>query len=384
MLKILHTSDWHIGQTLRNYEREDEHRYFLGQLKEILQREQPHALVISGDVFHNSLPVIGAQSLLVESLRDLHRASPQMLIVVIAGNHDSGSRLEIHRELWEDNNVHIIGKSDIKRSVITLPDGLGAIVAVPYMHRVQFSDPDTNLKPSERLRKYIEELITEAKNATDGPIVLAAHLALSTGKSTDIIGGVESIPFASLPEGYDYLALGHIHLPHALSPHAAYSGSPFPMTFDEDYPHYVNIVEISERGATPVIRQEEIAPLRKAVTINVTSPEEAYAELSTLPDDCEDYLRVVVNTDSLLPADIDDRARQALKGKSYRFCGCVRRVVTPLTHTTSETPEMELDDFIKLDPMDIARQYFTDRGVSDSAILLEKLAEVIEKLKIKN
>lgn len=376
-MKIIHTSDWHLGQTLRSYDREDEHRHFLSQLQEILRREQPQALVVSGDVFHTSLPGIGAQSLLVEALRNLHRACPSTAIILIAGNHDSGSRLEIHRDLWLEHNIHFVGRFDARTSVVRLPEGV--IVAVPYSGRAIFVDKESDLTPEQAQKAAIEEIIL-AETQSGHPLIIAAHAALTSGKSNDIIGGLESKALSSMPEGYDYLAMGHIHMPHLLSPRAAYCGSPIPLTFDEEYRHYVNIVEITTHGAQPQIRKEEIRPLREVITLKANDSEQAMSLLQEHPLESEAYLRVVIDTPELLPADIDDRARMALKGHKCRFCGCYRLPRFNVSSSEAEGDELEIEDFLQIAPIDIARRYFEDENIPDAPQLLELLTQVIDKL----
>lgn len=381
-MKILHTSDWHLGQTLRNYDREDEHRHFLRRLADITAAERPDLLAVCGDIFHSALPTIGAQALLVEALRALHKASPQTLIIIISGNHDSGARLEIYRDLWLDHNVHIIGRIRPGHSVISLPGGKGTVIAIPFQSRMQFvgsADSEGNEQDAEDEGNLMAEMLRKA-SAAEGPVVVMAHMALGTGKKSDTIGGLDLVPVGSMPGGYDFLALGHIHMPHTLTPRAAYCGSPFPMTFDEDYPHYVNIVEIPHAGATPEIRHVEINPLRRVVTVESDSPEGALKALAELPGGSEDYVRVIIETDTLLPADIDDRCRTALKGTAYRFCGCSRRTTEAISLSDKDAPRLEIEDFIRISPMDVARRYFEDENIPEAEALLGLLSPLIAEV----
>lgn len=412
-MKILHTSDWHIGQTLRNYDREDEQRHFFRILADILRREKPDALVVAGDVFHTSLPTIGAQELLVEALGQLHEASPETVTVIIAGNHDSGSRLEIHRGLWRSLGIHIVGRPDAERCVVELPKGKGTVVAVPFMSRVQFTSGEDGQTPMERQRAFIAGLLDKA-SGLPGPVAMCAHMALTgkgetgsddtdsynaedsevqegktdkegfdaaNGGQTDTVGGLELRSVGSVPEGYDYLALGHIHFPHSLSSRAAYSGSPIPMNFDEGHKHYVNIVEIATRGAEPQVRRIEIEPLRGVLTVEAGSPEEAIEKLSELSENCSDYVRAVIDAPGLLPADIDDRGRLALEGKKCRFCGCFVKPRAYAGTRDEEEAEMEIDDFLRVDPIEIARRYFADENEPEAEKLLGLLEGVVDKLK---
>ena len=116
-MKVIHTSDWHIGQTLYQYSRDEEHKYFFNQLKNIVLEEKPDALIVSGDIFHASTPSVMAQRLYYHALVELSRLYDDLQIIVTAGNHDSPSRLEAPRELWEAFNVTVIGNLDFYKEV---------------------------------------------------------------------------------------------------------------------------------------------------------------------------------------------------------------------------------------------------------------------------
>ena len=108
-MKILHTSDWHLGHALYNYDRSEEQICFLNQLTGIVQEEQPDVMVVSGDIYHYSTPSAATQKMYTDGLLRIHQACPSMTIVVTAGNHDSSSKLEIDSNLWDHFRVKVIG-----------------------------------------------------------------------------------------------------------------------------------------------------------------------------------------------------------------------------------------------------------------------------------
>ena len=108
-MKLIHTSDWHLGHTLYNYDRTEEQQAFLQQLAEIVEREQPDALLVSGDIYHYSSPSASVQKMYTEAMLEIHQRCPSMTIVVTAGNHDSSSKLEITQSLWESFGLHVVG-----------------------------------------------------------------------------------------------------------------------------------------------------------------------------------------------------------------------------------------------------------------------------------
>ena len=108
-MKIIHTGDWHLGHRLYNYDRTDEENNFFRQLTATVQREQPDALVVCGDIFHVGTPGNDVAKRFTERLLDVVAACPDMETVVIAGNHDSYSRLVIDKALWKHCRVHVFG-----------------------------------------------------------------------------------------------------------------------------------------------------------------------------------------------------------------------------------------------------------------------------------
>ena len=108
-MKIIHTSDWHIGQIFYEYDRDGEHLAFLERLREIIVSEKPDALLISGDIFDSAMPSAQSQRLYTDAILRLKSACPDMTVVVTAGNHDSGTRLETVRNLWDKSGVKVIG-----------------------------------------------------------------------------------------------------------------------------------------------------------------------------------------------------------------------------------------------------------------------------------
>lgn len=374
-MKIIHTSDWHIGQSFYRYDRADEHAHFFEQLCKIMAEERPDALVVSGDVFHTPAPAAAAQSLYQSGVLDLHDASPETLIIITAGNHDSGPRLEAYRDLWQRQNVRIIGGCrrdadgtfDPKQFIVRIP-GRGVVVAVPFIHASNF--PAVSASPEDircgeglhwRQRAFFDRVLAEA--GTELPVVMMAHLAVSgcdtRGHEGGIVGNMETEDISSLGEGYDYLALGHIHGNQAVSDRAHYSGSVLPVSFSEDYDHYVNVVDIPYHGSLPDVRRITLSTLRDAVTVPKAGAPlaEALAAFAEYDADSTDYVRILVDQEEPLAADAEGRARELAAGKQCRFCEIIRksRVVARDSGTVEIT---SVDDFTRLEPMDIARMSF--------------------------
>lgn len=363
-MKILHTSDWHLGQSLYNHDRTEEQAYMLGQITRIVREEQPDALLVSGDIFDTGQPSAAVQRMFTDSLVSIHEACPAMTIVCTAGNHDSPSRHEIFRQPWLSLNVHSIGQLDKacpERHIIRLP-GLGYIIAVPYCY-------ERNMP--EGFFQRLLDLVAEENN-DHLPVVMMAH---TTMENSDLrghkaggqvaIGGIETTTISQVGHGYDYLALGHIH--HAqwvkgTDKRARYSGSPLQTSFDEDYDHSVSLVNIPRHGSEASLRTISIPPIRPLVTLPANGYaewEEAREMLADFPDDHPAYIRLNITSGSILPPNAFDEAKMLTQDKECRFCIINREHVdtSDIAATTLSISELK-----QMSPLDIARQYAEQRG----------------------
>lgn len=390
-MKILHTADWHLGQSLYGYDRLDEQRHFLRQLRDVVADERPDAMVVAGDVYDISMPSAAAQRAFADGLLAIHEAAPQMTVVVVAGNHDSASRLEIYRNLWQSHNVHII--SSVRRcadasadygSHIVAVEGKGLIAAVPYCYPHNFPPAE-----GDRQAAFFSGLErTVAEQNVDGlPTVLVAHLAVRgcdlTGHrrmQDDQLGTVDYVDLATLGSGYDYVALGHIHHPQTLrgsDGHAAYSGSPLAVGFDERYAHSVAIVSI-ERGKPVDARRVEIADPRPLLTVprEPVAFDDAIAAASALPAEERAYVRLNVALDKPLPSDYNERASAAMQGKECRYCTINitdRRTASPRDAMPDVTPEQ----LRQMTVTEVAERFFAAKGF-DEAVASEYLAMIAD------
>ncbi len=258
MPKIIHSSDWHLGARLHDQSRHQDHAHFLAWLRSTLAAQRPDALVIAGDIFDSSLPGAAAQQQYYDFLGDLAEDQSCGSVVIVAGNHDSPSLLSAPSALLRRLQVHVIGAgpafdADKSPLILRLPsrDEIGLIIgAIPFLRERDLrqsqagessEEIDRNIRAG--LRRYFTEVFNLAQAARQGtePIILTAHLSLGKpeldadgSERKTYIGKLESAPMSLVPDGVDYLALGHIHKPQAVGQaHFCYSGSPLPMSFAE-------------------------------------------------------------------------------------------------------------------------------------------------------
>ncbi|MCM1348351.1 MAG: exonuclease SbcCD subunit D [Firmicutes bacterium] len=382
-MKILHTSDWHLGHTISGYDRSDEQADMLRQISDLAKMHKPDVLLISGDVYHTGQPSAAVQTLLTETLSRLRRECPEMTIVSIAGNHDSASKHDIFRTPWRSLGVYTFGCIDRDNPgthIVEIADK-GFVVALPYTHPRNMPDDFMG-----KLQKAIED-----RNTNNLPVVLMAHTTVSgcdfTGHDdgTEItVGGIDGMALKELGEGYDYVALGHIHAPQTLkgsANRARYSGSPLAVSFAEEYAHTVTIVNITERGTLPIISTEEITPLRSLVTL----PSNGYADwenacrlLKEFPDRQEAYLRLNISASSHIPADAALQATMLCKDKSARFC----RLNIERNSSNGKGCErtMTVDELKETSPLELAHRYASDMGIVFTDEMEQMLNSVINMI----
>lgn len=383
-MKIIHTSDWHLGQNLYGYDRTQEQSLALQQIEDLVRQETPDALVVSGDIYDTAQPSSAVQTLFTGAVMRMHLASPRTAIIITAGNHDSGSKHEISRVLWETQNVHMIGtinKEDTLEQIIELP-GTGFIIAVPYSSERHI--------PEGFWQGLLDEV--ESRNEAGLPVVLSAHLTVSGcdfqghENARDFsVGGIDALELEDLGTGYDYVALGHIHRAQTIEGSGGrvrYSGTPVPVSFDENYAHTVSVVEIVSHGAVPVIREVPIAnpcPLVTLPSDHFAPWDEVRGLLLEYPKDKPSYVRLNVEVEDTLPPDAIAEAKKILLEGEGRYCLVnARRKKTEAAEKTS----LSVTEFRAMEPVAVARLYAQESGrVFDEdleALFREVVSEVRE------
>ena len=382
-MKILHTSDWHLGHTLYNYDRTEEQMAMLLQMVNIVREEKPDVFLLCGDVYHTPQPSASIQTMFTNALVEIHDANPDMTIVITAGNHDSGTKHDIFRTPWKALKVYTIGSIDANNKedlIIEIP-GQGYVIAVPYVNERNMPDG---------FFQSLLDIVAE-RNKANLPIVMTAHTTVSgcdfTGHenaSEYVVGGIDSHSLEDMGTGYDYLALGHIH--HAQyvrggNHRVRYSGTPIPVSFDENYPHTVSIVELNKHGDEPVVKEIEIQTHRPLVTLpkaGVATGEDAKDLLEGFPNDIEAYIRLNVEVDNFLPVEANAEALLLTEGKKCRFC-----VINThrLKKDRREAKVMSVQEFKTEKPIDIAERYAEDIGVEFDDDMKELFNETLALLK---
>ena len=254
-MRLIHTSDWHLGQSFFNKTRKDEHAQFLDWLLHQVTEQQVDAILVAGDVFDSNTPPSYAREMYHQFVVQLHELGCGLII--LGGNHDSVSMLNESKPILACLNVQVIAKATEVHSDHTIPvydrqGQVGAIVcAIPFIRprdvlhsQSGASGLDRSKALSDGISNYYHTLFQQAhewreKEGWSVPIIMTGHLtALGVSQSDSVrdiyIGTLEGFAADGFPPA-DYIALGHIHRPQlvAKSEHIRYSGSPIPLSFDE-------------------------------------------------------------------------------------------------------------------------------------------------------
>jgi DNA repair protein SbcD/Mre11 len=310
-MRVLHTSDWHLGHTLGGeVSRDAEHRAFLDWLVATCVQEAADALLITGDIFDSATPPASAERMWFDFLARVRRACPAMDLVAIAGNHDSPSRLAAPAAVLRELSVHVIGSLprtadgalDTDRLLIPIAGGRGLVAAVPFLRPIDIP-PEPVEDP---LAVVYGEALAAARRArgADQALIVTGHLyaagcdAQFLSERRVSIGGQESASLRMFPRDISYVALGHIHRPQrVLRETIRYAGAPLALYLDEAaYAHQVVCVdfagaEVAEIRALRIPRTVEIlripargaAPLDDVLEALRALPEAASAALETRP-----------------------------------------------------------------------------------------------------
>lgn len=289
IMKILHTSDWHLGQTLHFQSRDEEHSLFLDWLYTIIVKENIECLIHSGDVFDVGNPSNSSRELYFTFLSKL-QSTHCTTTIIIAGNHDSPMMLQHSASLLANLQIFVITTAQNLQEPIEIKNSLGEVKAIcypiPYLRDQDLmlykQDEDID-ETKKRLRNAIESYYiqafttTQQNNIQNVPIILTGHLVAHKGELTESQSerpihrqNFGELHTANLPSGISYVALGHLHKPQQINGGVLtrYAGSPIPLSFQEvSYKHSVTIVEIN--GNTLQTEQIPIPRFRLLLRISI-------------------------------------------------------------------------------------------------------------------
>ena len=402
-MKVLHTSDWHLGQELMDHPRSSQQEAFLSQLLDIVVEHKPDALIVSGDIYQMANPSAEAKEMFLHAMLSIHHALPKMTIVITSGNHDSASQIAVHSPLWKEFNVHVMG--GLKRladgsanyAAHILPVGadplhpIRYIAAVPYVAASNYPTvPGEQLDANQRMERYYQGLAAAVaeRNEAEMPTVLMGHLtvcnALAHNVADDVIGNIEGVDASVLDTGFDYVALGHIHKPSTWADgRMRYCGSPLACSFDEaEYPHSVSMVTLNGHER-PVIEEIPVTDTTPLITYPAEPAEfdDAIEALSQLTDDpC--MMRLNILTEAFAPANGEMRVAERLKelGKTNcQFCR-FKLNIKDKEAANDHVASLTADELASMEPIDLIKRYFEVKQTTFTPDMQEMIQEAINQV----
>jgi exonuclease SbcD len=337
-MRILHTSDWHLGRRLESFSRDEEHERFLDWLLKVVDEHDVDALLVAGDVYQNDVPPASAETLYFRFLSEFSKRFPERGIVLIAGNHDSGARLQAPAPVLETLNVHVQGTyngldDDALYRVLYHRDGTpGAVVAaIPYISdrrlfqvAVDTSADDYRERRNSEFRTLYRDAAHRARELhPDLPVVVMGHLATGEAKESDYetglhrIGTLGALP-KDLTDDADYAALGHIHRCFPVGKAGYYSGSPIPLRLNELSTRYVLVVDV-HAGAPAQVKRVEVPTFRRVLRLKPAPLDGILEQVKQLVATPEDELETWVACEIITPvplAGAHDRIADALPSRT--------------------------------------------------------------------
>lgn len=385
MIRILHTADWHLGQTFFGYDRSEEHELFLNWLAEEMKQKEIDALIIAGDVFDVSNPSAASQSIYYRFICRVTAENPQLQIVIVAGNHDSAARLEAPLPLLQAMRTEVRGvvrkleggEIDYDHLTVELKNRNGEVellcMAVPFLRQGDYPAVQTESNPyTEGVRELYTQLLKRLwkRRKANQAIVAIGHLQATGSEIAEkdysertVIGGLECVSPDTFSEQIAYTALGHIHKSQRVSgrEYIRYAGSPIPMSFAEKhYHHGVVMVTFDEGSVVEMQRLEcpKLVPLVSVPDREPALPEVVLEALKALPevDGVVPYLEVKVLLEEPEPM-LRQEVEEALKDKNYRLA----RIVSTY-HSEAQSVEKESEEWKRglqeMSPLQIAQSAF--------------------------
>ena len=339
-MKILHTSDWHLGQNFFTKSRKEEHQGFIDWLLQQVASEQVDAVIIAGDIFDTGTPPSYAREMYNQFVVDMQQLN--CVLVVLGGNHDSVSTLNESKQILACLNTFVVASTGIAidEQVFTIPDKSGQpaaiLCAVPFIRArdvLQSTAGETGLQKRQALGDAIKQhyqtlyqiALTKQKeqktNGLDLPIIATGHLtALGVSQSESVrdiyIGTLDGFAADGFPP-VDYIALGHIHKPQivAKSEHIRYCGSPIPLSFDElGTQKQVMLVEFTGAQRTS-LRPIEVPIFQPMQVIkgDLAAIETGLQSLKNTPSDLPYWLCLEVESQDYL-SDLQQRIQTMTEG----------------------------------------------------------------------
>jgi len=383
-MKILHTSDWHLGHHLCKQSRRDEHELFIDWILKVIEDNNISLIIISGDIFDSGFPPNYALAQYYDFLRRLSDTCCRHAIIV-GGNHDMPSTLNAPREILKFFNIHVFGgaEPDISNQIAPILNEnnfIDAIVcAVPYLRARElkinlagesYTEKDRSLVQSmtDHYNK-LSDLIEKMKKEKDlnVPVIATGHLFTAGGKISDTerdlyVGQIKHFPSNHFPKKFNYTALGHLHkyqCPRETPP-VYYSGSPIPLSFNESkHEQFVLVVDFHNID-NPIIKKEKVPRFRQLVKIK-GNLEDVHSDL--LNNSFESFYNLEPWVEIQI---LDENPTPDIHEKVASFCDVpeYKLLKVMCIPQKAQTMEFQSQKLVDLSPLDVFKKRCEADGIS--------------------
>ena len=380
-MKFFHLSDLHIGLKLFNRDLREDQEYILRQITDIAVREQPQAVVIAGDIYDKAVPSAEAVEVFDRFIAGLNSALPDTAVMMIAGNHDSGPRINCFRSVLSRQNVYMIGQpprvegEQIEKVILKDESGPVNFYLLPFVRPSmvkQLTGVDengNNLSYNEALHRLIgrEEIDPSQRN-----VIVSHQFYLPSGTDAEAVermdsevrtvGNIDQIS-ADILEQFDYAALGHIHKPmKAGSEFIRYCGTPLACSVSEaGHKKGIIMVELGDKGD----RKTTVLPLEPLRQVRVIRGELE----EVLEQACGDYVTVILTDKADLDVfDMQDKIRSAFPNLLEIRRETVRRTDYERAYAVQE----------ELDPFELCCAFLSEPDEDEKALLRDVINTVRE------
>ena len=378
-MKFFHLSDLHIGLKLINRDLREDQEYIFHQIAELAIRERPDALVIAGDIYDKAVPSAEAMEVLDGFIEELTQNLPELVIMMISGNHDSAVRVNCYRSVLARQRLHMIGLPPVQPEEyiekVVLRDAYGSVnfYLLPFVKPsmvkqvVGVDENGNNLSYNETLHRLIGR---EKINSDERNVLVSHQFYLPSGKNAEdvermdsemrTVGNIDEVS-ADVLGNFDYAALGHIHKPMKVGSELyRYCGTPLACSVSEAQQQKgIIMVEMGVKGEvkTTILPLE---PLRQVKVVKGTLEE-------VLKESCKDYVTVILTDKADLDViDMQERIRLAFPNLLE-----IRRENQRKTDYTRTLQTEEL-----LDPYELCCSFLKDLDEEEKMILQDVLHTV--------
>lgn len=388
-MKIIHTADWHLGKYLHNFYLLSEQQYILEQFCEIVAQEKPNVILLAGDIYDRHQPAADAIELFDKIMSKLV-LDMKVPVIAIAGNHDSAERINYCNYLLREQGLHIFGTPVMPPKPVTIFDEHGGVdfYPIPYPEpenlRILLGREKAIHTHESAMKAIIEPIYESDFFKNNHRKVAIAHAFVGGGAESDserqLSVGTISVTPVSAWEGFDYVALGHLHRPQSLGEKrkVRYSGSILKYSLSEVHSDKsITIIEMDKMGdftekIVPLIPQKDVKAIKGVIKDMEFLPE--YDKNQKNIPQKEDFLEVVLENDTPVP--------NAMQIVQQKFPNTLNLKWASLKQYNNPLSRINTDKLATMSEMDLFKDFFERHLQKDlNPIQKEILAEIIDDVK---